>query len=183
MSDPSFIKAFVFDIPKEKTTWFKARVADQLIMVFYPDSGSITPDMIRPGDLINIIALRDLEKKGACSFKANCAGFDEQPDEFKRLAYFRKTGGEDKVFYHEIKKPVEKTPVPVAAQLSSNPKLEFNGTVTGKENVAYVKAMQRHFEVKHGVRRNTHAITQIVERARAYDAMIIRRGSEYDPES
>ena len=90
-SNFAFIPALVFSLGRPEWNWFKATVGDSMVMVFFPDDGSITRNMIEPGDTIYIAGMQKMEgnKPGFCTHKANCAPFVLQIDALKRSIEYR----------------------------------------------------------------------------------------------
>ena len=183
MANNLYVRAEVFDLAKPGSNWFKAIVEDRLIMVFYPDDGSITRDIISPTDHLLIAAVRKMETPGSCAEKANCAPLDKQSDDFKLRVRHRKENAQyQSVWQEPWTDPQLLAPsinIEVASETSAAETLEgfdeykqrLNGTVKGKDNVEYIKAMQEKYEPKRGRCWCMYAINEIVQKARLYDSV------------
>ena len=133
-SNFAFIPALVFSRGKPEWNWFKATVGDSMVMVFLPDDGSITKEMIEPGDTLYIAGMQRMEGDGFCTHKANCAPFVLQIDALKRSIEYR-FAKQDTVETVEIAKqeiPVQQSVEP--ADVGEKPRV----TITDHECAQFV---------------------------------------------
>ena len=170
-SNFSFVRALVFSPGKPGSNWFKATVGDSLVMVFYPDDASITAEMIQPGDTLFIAGVKDMEVKGSCDKKANCAPFALQIDAFKNAVRYRQQNIEAELL---IEKAVESQPKEEPKdseffEVFIDQSMKFSGLVRGKENVDFVKAKKEKYSAR-GRHRSMYAINEIIELARRGEA-------------
>mgnify|MGYP005993351285 FL=1 len=170
-SNFSFVRALVFSPGKPGSNWFKATVGDSLVMVFYPDDASITAEMIQPGDTLFIAGVKDMEVKGSCDKKANCAPFALQIDAFKNAVRYRQQNIEAELL---IEKAVESQPKEEPKdseffEVFIDQSVKFSGLVRGKENVDFVKAKKEKYSAR-GRHRSMYAINEIIELARRGEA-------------
>ncbi len=96
-SNFSFTRALVFSLGKPDSNWFKATVGDSLVMVFYPEDSSITASMIQPGDTVYVAGVQNMEVRGSCDKKANCAPFALQIDAFKNAVRYRQRNNQAEI--------------------------------------------------------------------------------------
>lgn len=170
-SNFAFVRALVFSPGKPGSNWFKATVGDLLVMVFYPDDASITADMIEPGDTVYIAGVKDMEVKGSCDKKANCAPLALQIDAFKNAVRYRQrnsqaeTAAEQAIESTPEIEPQDDEPADVYVDHS----MRFQGLVRGKENVDFVRAKKEKYSAR-GRHRSMYAINEIVELARKNEA-------------
>ena len=169
-SNFSFTRALVFSPGKPGSNWFKATLGDSLVMVFYPDDESITESMIEPGDTIHIAGVNDMDRKGSCDKKANCAPLALQIDAFKNAVRYRQRNNQIETAAEQA---IESTPE--AEQQKDEPaevyvdhSMRFQGLVRGKENVDFVRAKKEKYSAR-GRHRSMYAINEIVELARKND--------------
>jgi hypothetical protein len=170
-SNFSFTRALVFSPGKPGSNWFKATVGDLLVMVFYPDDGSITGDMIQPGDTLYIAGVKDMEVSGSCDKKANCAPLALQIDAFKNAVRYRQRNNQAETAAEQVieSKPEVEQQKDEPVEVYVDHSLRFQGLVRGKENVDFVKAKKEKYSAR-GRHRSMYAINEIVELARKNDA-------------
>ena len=170
-SNFSFVRALVFSPGKPGSNWFKATVGDSLVMVFYPDDASITAEMIQPGDTLFIAGVKDMEVKGSCDKKANCAPFALQIDAFKNAVRYRQQNNQVETAAEQSieSKPEVEQQNDERIEIYIDQSLRFSGLVRGKENVDFVKAKKEKYSAR-GRHRSMYAINEIVELARRGEA-------------
>lgn len=169
-----FTHALVFSPGKPGSNWFKATVGDSLVMVFYPDDQSVTSDMIEPGDTIYVAGLKEMEVKGTCDKKANCAPLALQMDSFKNAIKYRQNNMTAQETLTDIlfeksteveSEPASEATVADDFKVDIDHSYRFSGVVNGKANVDYVKAKKEKYAAR-GRYRSMYAMNEIIERAR-----------------